>query len=363
MSENNLPPLQPSSTNNRLIREVQRLIPRMQNIERDINFLRSNIPNNLSQILEQLNNDVLELSGPPKQRSFAISEKDIQKDLSDFEKEILQECTQKLHLNSADLESKIQSLPTQSTSIFETSPADFERRIQTKRLTTLQNLINQQKAEIESQIISIRNKMDKNDQNKQQNDFSEKLNQYSTILNHSRSEITNLQSQTEELEILLHDYANLSNVSEDSNENDSNDSETKEQTPQSVPDFTFEYELLKDEIAEFQNDFEIKLSQAKGEQDSLDEKVKMIKGIGEELQSATESFETRVVEADNLCNSLLEQVNELAKKMGDDRNSRLIQSLANQIKSAQNNMQTDISALKERVKKVEALQPLVSYNH
>ena len=359
MNEDTLPPLQPNSTNNRLKREVQRLIPRMQNIEKEINFLRSNVPNNLSQVLEQLNKDVAELSGPPNERPSPISEKDLQKDLGDFETEIIQECTQKLHLNSADLEAKIQSLPTPETSIFETSPADFEQKIQLKRLTTLQNLINQQKNEIESQIISIKNKMDKNDQHKQQNHFTDQLNQYSATLNSTRLEITNLQSQTEELEVILHDYGSLTNINPESNENEPDSTNANEEPPQPIPDFSFEYDLLKEEISEFQNDFAIKLSQAKAEQDSLDEKVKMIKTIGEDLKVATESFETRVIEADNLCNSLLQQVNDLAKKVGDDRNSRLIQSLANQIKSAQNNMQSDISALKERVKKVESLQSLV----
>lgn len=362
MSEEKLPPLQPINPEERLKRELYRLDSRLNKIDININEFKSNIPLDLNSTLQQLQYEIDQLNGkndPKSNDCYPLDEElqTLEKNSLERIQIFLQEHTLSLNLKASKLQSSLENSSENTKNL-----NSFQQQALNKRIDNLKQMIQQQNSDIDKRISTLKEKLVQYSKNSKP-EISEQLHQLASQLNTSRSDINEILNEINEIQSVQQNRTSIpATFSKDNSSIQDDDDDSQNTSLQTnVPDLTEDFSELESQIKEFKESFNIKLSSAKAEMDNVEKKIKVVKEMGDELSIASQSFESRVIEADNLCNSLLEQVNNVAKEIGADKNVRLIHALTSQIQSLQSNMKRDIDDLKERVKKIESLQPLVKF--
>lgn len=349
-----------------LKREVQRLFPRIQQIEKEISSLRMQVPANLRKTILTISQEIQKLQNfdSPNFDSDSTDpdEFDLSSQLADLESRLLLQIEVSIQSSSADLEKKLSKLsekPNEKMSLIsldmhQASDEHFEQSIE-----SLQKLIEKQQNRNQQRIASIEKSISKLTIIPTNTDSADSLHQLSSDVELHRKQLNDLQETIEMLE--SNSLSPLAKVSTQIKQNIDSNSDDETETKLNEPDFNAEQILnqIKLDIDDFQSDFVGAINEIKAKGESCSKRMSELEETSRQLTESTKELEQKILDAENMAIALEDQIHSLTKTIINDQNKRQIENLAIQIKSAHENMNIELEALKSRVKKCELSMPLV----
>ena len=347
-----------------LKREVQRLYPRIQQIEKDIASLRMQVPTNLNKTILTLSQEMERLRNriSPNSLETTIENEDLSTKLAELESRLLLQLEVSIQASSSDIEKRLsemvekpkkeQNLNDLSFNLQQEAPSDFDSRI-----NSLQQLVEKQQRRNQQRLTSIENSLTKLTLTPSENDSSQLLHQLSSEVELHKTQLAELTKQIEYLES-NNDRSQISSRPEENQKEPIEEEEEEEETKNEGPSNEAIIQEIQNDISDFKNDFIGAIGEIKTKAEECDSRMDELEKTSLELVESTKDLDARVTEAENLAQALQDQIQFLAKKVGNDQNKRIIDNLSMQIQSAHENMRTELEALKIRIKKCELSTPL-----
>ncbi|EAX98082.1 hypothetical protein TVAG_415060 [Trichomonas vaginalis G3] len=335
-----------------LKREVNRLYPHLQSIEKEITALKQQLPPNLNKVVIQIRQDIDKLYNP-NQNTKQEDQKDLlQRSLDDLENRLQTQLQVSIESSKANLENKVQEL-------INTKPKDDITKMMENngdetnydmKLAALEAALDSQHEKTQKRLDLLEKSIDKLSKPADEANNYKTLQSLSEDIESNRKGISDLRTRLSEIKLQL----DRSTFTEQIEKTTDQDSEPKSSArPIEVPDLTVPIENLNTKILNMQTKFQTKLRELKGKALQFEDRVKKVDQIAVQIVTSTVTLESRITEVNALCNSLMNQIKELGEKSENDDNKQLIQQLTEKVMKEQAALKTDIEKVKARALKCQ----------
>ena len=354
-------------TASQIKQEITKLYPKLQQIEKDIQNLQTQIPSNLSKTILTLSQDIQRIRSQiyPSNSSDSGRE-DIPSKLADLESQLLLQLEVSIQASSSTLEKKLLE-SSQEGKEFGSTPSEISTPTSSNnknninsRVKAIENLITKQQDRNQHRLSNIEKNLAKLALGPSQNDENNTLKQLSSEVDSHRVKITELKNR-------------INNIQEELSH--------PSQTPMislEVPDFDFDQMIsssgkatansnkieisdplddeifrVQKEISDFQNQYLHALQDLQEKADLCDNRMRNINKTAIDLVTTTTSIQSRIIEAENLSSSLMSQVQEIARKLNGDQSQEEIEKLARQLRTAHEGIRQEIDSIQARIKQCQ----------
>lgn len=352
-----------------IIREANSLNNRLEKAEKKIKEIRSDIPQNMIQMLENL-----ELSSKKIINNPSSIEK-LEENLHD-DNEMTPDITEQLELLETELKSEIKSKFTDYNEFIKNKINLISYNIQ-KANSKQGNRLERYSNDIENSINDFQRK-----EQKKLDDLEESLNKlkkysqpieniakYSEIVDSNTLQIKNIQKKLSTLTLQVNAQCN-SKKKDSSNVfiTSSNLINTKRKDTNSYDNHfkIFEaqnkIESIHEEINAFKEKFGNYLFQSYQKIQNCEYKMIEIEHIYDGIKSSFQVLENKLIMEEMMISELFDKIEKLEKKSKDKADILNLQMISEQIKSSRNNMQSILSSIKNKVKKCELSIPLIKFD-
>ena len=339
-----------------LKREVNRLYPHLQSIEKEITALKQQLPPNLNKVVLQIRQDIDKLYNP-NQNTKQEDQKDLlQRSLDDLENRLQTQLQVSIESSKANLENKIQEL-------INTKPKDDITKMMENngdetnydmKLAALEAALDSQHEKTQKRLNLLEKSIDKLSKPADEANNYKTLQSLSEDIESNRKGISDLRTRLSEIKLQLDRSTFTEQIEKTQEKTTDQDSEPKSSArPIEVPDLTVPIENLNIKILNMQTKFQTKLRELKGKALQFEDRVKKVDQIAVQIVTSTVTLESRITEVNALCNSLMNQIKELGEKSENDDNKQLIQQLTEKVMKEQAALKTDIEKVKARALKCQ----------
>lgn len=339
-----------------LKREVNRLYPHLQSIEKEITALKQQLPPNLNKVVLQIRQDIDKLYNP-NQNTKQEDQKDLlQRSLDDLENRLQTQLQVSIESSKANLENTIQEL-------INTKPKDDITKMMENngdetnydmKLAALEAALDSQHEKTQKRLDLLEKSIDKLSKPADEANNYKTLQSLSEDIESHRKGISDLRTRLSEIKLQLDRSTFTEQIEKTQEKTTDQDSEPKSSArPIEVPDLTVPIENLNIKILNMQTKFQTKLRELKGKALQFEDRVKKVDQIAVQIVTSTVTLESRITEVNALCNSLMNQIKELGEKSENDDNKQLIQQLTEKVMKEQAALKTDIEKVKARALKCQ----------
>lgn len=344
-------------------REVTRLYPRVQALERELASIRQQIPCNLGKTVLQLSQDVQKMkSGATQSSSDASSGDFLAKQIIDLENRLIAQLEMTMKEGKSDFEKRIENIEKAQIASNKTSEMNDIDEIDSEvidRLRSIESLAAQQRKKNQTKVTSLEQTLAKLNTSSSISETMERVSILSTEVDSQRRQIGELRMKLSELRRDVESAPVRTETTVVTARSEQDETTTKPIAPLDIPDLSRPLNDLQEDMSAFKQLFAEAVASLQQKASACDEKLGQVTQLASSLTDSTMTLEARVTEADGICQEILAQMKTLASKIEDDSNKKTLQSLAIQLKTVHDSLKTEISAVKNRVKKCEALVPLV----
>ena len=340
-----------------LKREVNRIYPRLEAIDQEINAIRQQLPPNLNQIVQQLRSDIDKLNGIQTQNP-EINEPDsnslLQKKLEDLESRLQMQLEVSLEQSNHELDNKLKEINrSKSKEMASFKIDDGEESSFDERLKALQQTVDIQQKKTLSRIQNIKDTIAKLTNSSPNGEESYKqLTSLNEEINANRKNISELRTRLSEIKIQLE----RQNVREQIQQYQLKAPKAKAKGKvdvMDVPDLTEPIEELRNDVANIKQKYSNKIKEMKDKAAECEAKVKKVDQMAVEIVTSTATLESRITEVDSICKTLIEQVKALEERAGKDDNQQLVKDLTQRVLDEHKALRDQLEALKTRALKCQ----------
>ena len=340
-----------------LKREVNRIYPRLENIDKELIAMKQQLPPNLNQIVQQLKSDIDKLNGNTTNNP-QVNEEDnetiLHRKLQDLENRLQMQLDVSLETSNQDLDNKIQELTrSKSKEMPSFQIDDAEESTFEGRLKSLQETLETQQKKTLSRIQNIKNTMAKLSSSSPNGDESYKqLQDLSSEIDSNRKQISDLRTRLSEIKIQL-ERQNVREQIQQYQLKTPVNKVKKEMQITDVPDLSQPIEELRQDVVKMKNKYSAKIQQMKEKAAECEAKVKKVDQMAVEIVTSTATLESRITEVDSVCKTLVEQVKALEERAGQDDNQKLIKELTQKVLDEHKALRAQLEAIKTRALKCQ----------
>lgn len=344
-----MPPLDPSNTKGRSTKQsddsksnILQMYPRIQSLEKEVKSVREQLPISLNKTVLTLRQSIQTL----KERFSNDSS------FGEFEAKVNLDVDVEIEQMMNSIKSRLAAISkteTEEREIVESSEVDFERRF-----ATFEDVLAQQNRRTEQRLRKLEQMLTKVIESPNKNNSQDNLIDLNERVKDQSLKITELTRKLSEIEKSLEPPP--------PKPEEKKEPEEKEKETKKVPDLTVPLQNLRSEFEGFKSAYSEKLSQARQRVNDSAERLSTVKQIVSEVSEGASEIEFRIVEMSNLCESLNSQIYEINRGLAKNANHRMLESVAMQIKAAQESIQSDLAAMRTQIKRFEIQKPLVQTN-
>lgn len=368
--DDKLPPLKPKSENkpqdrssinttDDLKKKILLLYPQVQKVEKELISFKQQIPPNLNKTLLQLRQDLQRLNEADQPPLDEVEEETLRNALHSLEERIKERVEESLKNLSDNVEKQIEN--TMKNGDILENDIELNRHYDSKFLS-LEKLMNQQQRNIQKRISQLEQGISK--MSVMNPPFSKGDNDIRKIklaVEKSTDDMDILRLRIEELQRLADIQKSFQYKKEEEikqrlyelTQNSNNTTQLINEMIKRIPDYTGPLQNLQQELAEFQNEFESKITFIDLKASACEQLTEELELMAMELKESTDELESHATEAEGLCRDLTETVDNLNRQMSDDSNFRTMQSMAVQIRTVHDTLRMEIENMKERLKLLE----------
>lgn len=320
------------------------MYPRIQSLEKDVKSVREQLPMSLNKTVLTLRQSIQGLKDRfSTDSSFDEFEGKVNLDI-DLEIE------QMMHSIKARL-AAISKTETEEREIVESTEVEFDRKF-----ASFEDLLAQQNRRNEQRLRKLEQMLTKVVESPEQTNSGDSILELNESVKDQDIKLAELTRKMADIEKSM-EVPPPKKVEKTEEEKKDDKDEKK------VPDLTVPLQNLRAEFAKFKSDYSEQLSQARQNVQEAGERLNAVKTqILGEVKDAVSEIEFRIVEMNNLCESLNAQIYDINRGMAQNANQRMLESVALQIKAAQESIQSDIAAMRTQIKRFEIQKPLVQTN-
>lgn len=345
-----------------LKREVQRISPRIQSIEREVNTIRQQVPigmsNSIAQILTEMNRFSRKYLSHEDMThgSIQIEEADNAERIKALESRIKVKLEQALDTTMFNLKRRLReqkessdklSTPTFNIEL-ENNEDTYDEQIETLDHQIKSNTNRSQKRldHIDTLIANLSsistNKSDHND----------RIKQISADIDIHRGEITDIRSQIAELKSIIKEQKQQAaqRAVEISTEGDEQRAPTSFMEKLNLPpDLTEPLNDLREEITEANHEFTNQMNELKKNTDECEEGMREMDSLILSLVTSSSNIQSHITELSHLYTTLQSKVGIITDKMGTGPNQEKLEDLKLKMAESHNKLKDDIDVLKKMI--------------
>lgn len=345
-----------------LKREVQRISPRIQSIEREVNTIRQQVPIGMSNSIAQILTEMNRLSKKylshedMTQGSIQIEEADNAERIKALESRIKVKLEQALDTTMFNLKRRLReqkessdklSTPTFNIEL-ENNEDTYDEQIETLDHQIKSNTNRSQKRldHIDTLIANLSsistNKSDHND----------RIKQISADIDIHRGEITDIRSQIAELKSIIKEQKQQAaqRAVEISTEGDEQRAPTSFMEKLNLPpDLTEPLNDLREEITEANHEFTNQMNELKKNTDECEEGMREMDSLILSLVTSSSNIQSHITELSHLYTTLQSKVGVITDKMGTGPNQEKLDDLKLKMTESHNKLKDDIDVLKKMI--------------
>lgn len=339
-----------------LKREVNRLYPHLQSIEKEITTLKQQLPPNLNKVVLQIRQDIDKLYNP-KSNQKQDGEKDIlHRSLEDLENRLQSQLQISIDASKQNLENRIRELvntkPKNDLANFIVE--DDQEVNYDLKLAALEAALDSHHEKAQQRIDLIEKSIEKLSVPAGEDTTSKTLESLNDEIDSNRKNISDLRARLSEIKLQLERSAATEQITRTPIKQQIEESISKQpEKTIDIPDLTVPLEQLNEKIANMQVKFQAKLRDLKKKALEFDERVKKVDQIAVQIVTSTVTLESRITEVNALCNSLIHQIKELDEKSGNDENQKLIEQLTERVMKEHAMLKAEIEKVKARAIKCQ----------
>jgi chromosome segregation ATPase len=348
-SQSILPPLTASDpTSLPLKRDIQRLYPRIQSLERDVQFVKKQIPSHVGKLLLQLRCDVAHL----RSRSAAFcGESDnaatLAAQLADLESRMLKELEVSLSESSLAVEQRLVEI--EGGMISEGRKSNNSEIID--RLRRIDHSMKNRFKQSQNRLLRLENSIAKLLAGQFGKDREEPMEALGGEVSAQRQKLCELENRIGELgrevaAAAARPEVVLARV------------ESEEPT---VLDVSTPIESVQKDMESMRAAFNQSLEQLQQKSQVFEQRAQEAAHMAQKLSAMAQSLEQRVGDAEDASQALLAHVGDLSQQMKvSNSEQQSIRTLASQIRAAHEAMKAQIVAVQSRLKKCQMALPLLT---
>lgn len=357
-----------------LRKEIYRLYPRIQALEKDISTIKQQLPSNLAKTILQISQDINRLrSKAPFLDSNNNDENiDLSAELADLENRLLSQLELTMKNSTDQLNQQItKAIKQRPKSQILASPIenDFPTVDIDSQVRRVESSISQQLNRNQVKINNLEQKLSEIIAKQSDNQFTN-LNKE---IEKNKQSIIDLRSQYQMLSIKIDSNKSAQPIVFQAPKEEPKETETisfgfdddkpqRTTTKTATPpqqDLTLPITQIQQDIEQCREQYGQAILHLQQRSEEFETKIASLNTLIQDLTSSSSVLNTKLNEIEILCNSLNDQMNELQQKTLENDNQKMIQTLAMQIQSIQDNMKNEITSIRDRLKKCEMSVPLV----
>lgn len=343
-----LPPLDPkgrgqSNQGDDTRPNIMQMYPRIQTLEKEVKSVREQLPMSLNKTVLTLRQSIQSL----KDRFSSDASFD------EFEGKVNLEIDLEIEQMMNSIKSRLAAISkteTEEREIVESSEVEFDRKF-----SSFEDLLAQQNRRNEQRLRKLEQMLTKVVESPEQNNSGDAIMEITESVKDQDIKLAELTRKMADIE------KSLAPPPPKKQENEEEKKEEKNE--KKIPDLTVPLQNLRAEFAKFKADYSEQLSHARQNVQEARDRLGAVKSqIVGEVKDAVSEIEFRIVEMNNLCESLNAQIYDINRSMAQNANQRMLESVALQIKAAQESIQSDLAAMRTQIKRFEIQKPLVPTN-
>lgn len=329
--------------------KIKHLYPRVQNIEKQIDIIKSQVPGNLKKTILgfKMQLSSLNIGSTSNNQNIFHLEAEIRKYIN----EQIEETENEIQKRMAILNKKDDELLLSSLFIDDDILSDeLEQATQ-----SIEDILFQYKKYSQQKIEAFERKLSK--VLVPPSDFQEDLiSPLSSQMDANQKQISLMKSK---IESLKHSFSGQAQTKEISinhlNETSSMKKSHSSSKPikEVPPDFTVPIQKLSTDLDNIISDFTISINELNQQQNRCNETLAIINQTTIDLINNTSDFENRVTRSKQICQNLFDQVKLLSEKSDDTITKENLLSLSSQIQDIHDSLHTEIVQIKTRIQNIE----------
>lgn len=365
MSEEGLPPLKSrqsphskfneksdsseNANNQHLKREVSRLYPRIQTIEKEISSIKNQIPVNLDKVMLQLRRGIDKLTGKINQEKENEGTGDILKErIDDLESRLNEHLELAIQSSNSSLEKKLQDLLKNQKKQFIFNLNSRQGQTFEEKLKHLEGMIKGQQENTKNRIEMIEKNLSTVVNASQRSDKFTQLDEITDGVEANGKELANLRSKLSDVRLQLDQQSIREQVLHQQSLITSGEMINTRVVFDHVPDLSVPIQKLTDKLMDLQKQYSEKIGNLKQRAAETNKRIKLVDQMTVEIMKSTATLELRITESDTLCKQLTEKLSELEKQTNSMQNPEYINSLTEKIANEHRKLQMELNDIKER---------------
>ncbi|OHT10671.1 hypothetical protein TRFO_04178 [Tritrichomonas foetus] len=356
----------------RMSRELQRLEPRIQELEKSYQLIRQQIPLDLGVLMTKIKDNCVNLNSimdniqndPVQNNSNENENYDFEEKLKELSERVLNRISEQFNPHVEKIEAEIQrrkeagKLKGVKQHSFLDDDEDRFAEI-TQKTEALSDTISFEKERTKHRIELIKKNIQRIRDEYKPKDYSNDIEQINEDCNINRAEIQRIRTMiddvknrttsvlTPRIKVMNKENAEIEK-SNDENENQSEENENIFDFSL-VPDLSTQFNELSKEISILNDEFGQSVNDLKKEVEDCEKESQEVNLIVNEVSSSTAELEAKVNESSILSAQLFEKLKILSSKIINEKEKNDIQQIIQKIQNSNHDIQTELDSIKRRM--------------
>jgi predicted nucleic acid-binding Zn-ribbon protein len=332
----------------RLKRELKRLYPRVQSIEREIGSIKQYFPANTGKLLLQLTRDVATLRTPGATFSDDTDQPpDLTSELAELESRVLQALEFKISNSASTIERRLHHLEqTGPGAALLAEQIDWisDNSALFDRIQRLERSFNSQLKQTQIRISSLDKSVSRALATQADRSVDQELTAVSADVKGQRQRLTELQRKVRELK---------SDVTEAPQPQPGQSALLHEPDPEVPVAIGAPIDDFRREIQSYQEKVDQTIMILNEKVVTFGQKLESVSTIAAQLSETTTTLERRIRDAANVSAMIVDDMEALAGKVDDAESQRILASLMSKLQTANEGIKSQVGALQRSIEKCQ----------